>query len=65
MKKRIASLLLTFVMLLGMIPGTAFAAEEQPENHAPTVLANAPTELEVTVNEEFEIDLTEIFTDEA
>lgn len=64
MKKRIASLLLTFVMLLGMIPGTAFAAEEQPENHTPTVLANAPTELEVTVNEEFEIDLTEIFTDE-
>ena len=61
MKKRILSIMLVFVMLAGMLPVSAFAAET--ENQAPTVVTGVPTAMEVTVGETVTVDLSQFFTD--
>ena len=60
MKKRILSMLLTIVMVIGMFPTAAFAAEENTE--AITVPAEDTVYTVETVTSALEVDLPEEFT---
>lgn len=62
MQKRIVSMLLALVLVLGILPAPAYAAGVNGESHI-RVLDTAPVSAQVTAGEIYQLDLATVFSD--